>query len=206
MRDLPFTDLMCRLDDGDPDAARVVFDRYARRLVGLAAAHLPRALAPKLDPEDVVQSVFKSFFARHADSRFCLERWDSLWSLLTVLTVRKCGHRVKHFRAARRDVRREEDSPPAPSPIAETASPTPTPVEAILLAETLAELLRDLSHSQRAIVRLRLEGYTVEEISERAGCTERTAYRVLEKVRGRLADPPPEAGARRGPRSPGWER
>jgi RNA polymerase sigma-70 factor (ECF subfamily) len=62
----PFHDLMARLRDGDPDAARAVFDRFARRLAALAAARLPAVLRSKLDPEDVVQSAFRTFFRRQA--------------------------------------------------------------------------------------------------------------------------------------------
>jgi RNA polymerase sigma-70 factor (ECF subfamily) len=62
--EVPFKHLMAGLRRGDPEAAREIFDRYACRLVGLAADRLPRALQAKLDPEDVVQSVFRSFFRR----------------------------------------------------------------------------------------------------------------------------------------------
>jgi RNA polymerase sigma-70 factor (ECF subfamily) len=189
--DVPFADLMGRLTDQDPEAAHLVYDRYARRLVGLAAARLPPALAPKLDPEDVVQSVFTSFFAGHAAARFHLQRWDSLWSLLSVLTVRQCGHRLKHFRCARRDMRREAEgaaAPAGPRCWPEPATRGPTPAEAAQRADTLDALFRGLSATQRTIVRLRLAGYTVEEISRQAACAERTAYRVLEKVRARLGD------------------
>jgi len=101
--------------------------------VRLAATRLPRVLAAKVDPEDVVQLVFRSFFARYADARFTLEGWDNLWTVLTVLTVRKCGHRLRHFRADRRDVQCE--SPPVADPGTsekgwEAAAPEPTPSEA----------------------------------------------------------------------------
>src|SRR5438045_1051278 len=55
----PFEELMGCLRQGDADAGREVFERYARRLVGLAASRLPGALRGKLDPEDIVQSVFR---------------------------------------------------------------------------------------------------------------------------------------------------
>ena len=42
--------------------------------------------------EDVMASVFKSFFRRHAEAPFDLSSWDSLWSLLTLITLRKCGY------------------------------------------------------------------------------------------------------------------
>jgi RNA polymerase sigma-70 factor, ECF subfamily len=187
--DVPFAELIRRVQDGDAVAARVVFDAYSHRLVRLAAAHLPLVLTPKLDPEDVVQSVFRSFFTRHQEGRFTLANWDSLWSLLTMLTVRKCGHRVEHFRAARRDVRRETaqgEATPSSGPDWETADPAPSPAEAILLAETLAALLQQLPTAQRRIVQMRLEGYTIEEISQHIRCTERTVYRNLEKARASL--------------------
>jgi RNA polymerase sigma-70 factor (ECF subfamily) len=157
--EVPFIELMNRLRDGDADTARVIFDQYARRLVCLAATRLPRALAPKLDPEDVVQSVFRSFFARYGEGRFVLAGWDSLWTVLTVLTVRKCGHRVRHFRANRRAVHRESPATADPSGARddwEPTTPEPTPSEAVLLAETVEEVLRKVKPAHRAIVELRL--------------------------------------------------
>jgi RNA polymerase sigma-70 factor (ECF subfamily) len=186
--EVPFSDLMHRVSGGDEEAARTLFEEFARRLVCLAAARLPRALAAKVDPEDVVQSVFRSFFARYEEGGFSLDGWDSLWTVLTVLTVRKCGHRVRHFRAIRRDVQRE--SPPADLSGSRAGwpavAPEPTPAEAVLLAETLEEVLRKLKPAHRPIVELRLQGYTVEEVSRQVGCTERTVYRVLDKVRALL--------------------
>jgi RNA polymerase sigma-70 factor (ECF subfamily) len=186
--DVPFTELMSRLQDGDPDAARAVFERFARRLVGLAASRLPAALSAKVDAEDVVQSVFRSFFLRHADGRLAPENWDSLWTLLTVLTVRKCGHQVEHFRAGRRDVRREAAVRPASdsAPDWDAAAPDPTPAEAVLLAETLQEVLGELRADQRPIVLLRLQGCSHREISVQVGCSERTVERVLKGARSRL--------------------
>ena len=54
------------LRTGDDDAARVVHDRFVRRLVALARRHCyarARARADR-DCEDIVQSAFKSFFVR----------------------------------------------------------------------------------------------------------------------------------------------
>jgi RNA polymerase sigma-70 factor (ECF subfamily) len=185
---IPFANLMERLRGGDEDAAREVFDRFARRLAGLAASRLPPALSPKVDPEDIVQSVLKSFFLRQADGRLSVDSWDELWTLLTVLTVRKCGHKVEHFRAGRRDVRRESPPPSASDSVREwdTVAPDPTPSEAALLTETLQQALGELREDQRPIVLLRLQGYSHREISELVGCTERTVERVLKNVRGVL--------------------
>src|SRR5438045_6574038 len=60
-----FSRLMARLRAGEDAAAREVFQRFAARLVALTRGRFNRLLARKVDPEDVVQSAFKSFFVRH---------------------------------------------------------------------------------------------------------------------------------------------
>src|SRR4051794_21953217 len=95
--DQDFADVMARLRAGDEVAAQEVFGRYAHRLIALARSRLGERLRPKVDAEDVVQSVFKSFFVRYAEDRFDLGGWDGLWSLLTVITLRKCGYRTRYF-------------------------------------------------------------------------------------------------------------
>jgi RNA polymerase sigma-70 factor (ECF subfamily) len=186
--DPSFADLMARLRAGDEAAAEEVFRRFTQRLIGLARQHLDQQIRHKLDPEDVLQSVYRSFFRRQAEGHYDLDSWEGLWGMLTVITVRKCGHRVKYYRAARRDVQREVA--PAVSdtlgPDWEALAREPTPSAAALLAETVEQLLRGLSEREREVVALGLCGYTPAEISPRVGRTERTVQRVLKRVRQRL--------------------
>src|SRR5262245_21175403 len=102
-----FPELMDRLRSGEDEAAREVFARFAARLVGLARRHLDGRLAVKVDPEDVVQSAYKSFFVRQREGSLEVGSWDGLWGLLTLITLRKCADRAEHYRAAKRDVGRE---------------------------------------------------------------------------------------------------
>ena len=88
------------------------FARFTRRLIGLARAQLDVRLLHKIDPEDVVQSAYKSFFLRYGEESLASEGWDGLWGLLTTITLRKCADRVRYHRAERRDMAREA-SPPA---------------------------------------------------------------------------------------------
>jgi RNA polymerase sigma-70 factor (ECF subfamily) len=186
--DRSFQELMVRLRAGSPDAAARVFDRFAGRLIALARRRLDGPLRAKLDAEDVLQSVYRSFFRRCDRGEFHLDGWDGLWSLLVLLTVRKCGRQAEHYRAARRDVRREDT--PVPPGLGgdawEATGREPTPEEAVVLAETVESLLRGLDGRDRAIVTLSLQGYTVAEVSDEIGRTQRTVQRVLERVRKRL--------------------
>src|SRR3954465_10170092 len=99
-------------DDHAPDAtAPADFEHFPRRLIGLARAHLDARLRHKIDPEDVVQSAYKSFFLRYGEGALGSEGWDGLWGLLTLITVRKCADRVRYHRAERRDAAREASAP-----------------------------------------------------------------------------------------------
>jgi RNA polymerase sigma-70 factor (ECF subfamily) len=175
-----FSDVMQRLREADPEAASIVFRRFATQLVALARARLGARLQGKVDPEDVLQSAYRTFFRRHAEGEFDLDGWDGLWALLTVITIRKCGRWREHFHAAIRDVRREVADD------ASTVDPAPAPEEAAVLDETVEMLLRGLSPRDRDIVSLRLQGYTALEIAEQLVLPQRTVFRVLERVKRQL--------------------
>src|SRR4051812_28210355 len=105
--DETFSRLMARLRSGEDAAAREVFERFAGRLVALARGRFNRLLARKVDPEDVVQSAFKSFFVRHREGKLDVGDSGALWNLLTLITLRKCADRAEYFLADRRDAARE---------------------------------------------------------------------------------------------------
>src|SRR5262245_38926786 len=106
-QDSSFVELLDRLRQGDQDAAGRIFETFKRRLMGLARTRLDGQILQKEDADDVVQSALASFFRRDRDKPFHLTSWDDLWSLLAVITMRKCGHRVEYYLAACRNVRRE---------------------------------------------------------------------------------------------------
>jgi RNA polymerase sigma-70 factor (ECF subfamily) len=188
--DASFDAVIGRLRAGDPGAAVEVFDRFAGRLIALARSRLGARLRAKVDPEDILQSVYKSFLRRYAGGgqELTVAGWDDLWGLLAVITLRKCGHKVARFLAACRDVRREVPAPP-PDGAAdgwEVIARDPTPSEAAILAETVEGLLRGLEGRDRDIVTLALQGHTTAEISAQLRRPPRAVYRVLDQVRKRL--------------------
>jgi RNA polymerase sigma-70 factor (ECF subfamily) len=184
-----FLDAIGRLQLGNEQAAAEIYQRFARRLIGLANSRLDATLQVKADPESVVQSVFRSFFVRQAEGQFELDNWDGLWSLLVRITLRKCCRRAAAYHAECRDVRREvgQAPPDGSSPDnGQALARDPTPQEAAILAETLEHLMKGLDQTQQTILAQRLEGYTVREISASVGRTERTVHRVLGQVREAL--------------------
>jgi RNA polymerase sigma-70 factor (ECF subfamily) len=186
MGEASFADLLARLRCGEEEAATALFERYARRLVALAQRRLSGRLRAKLDAEDVVQSAFKSFFARASEGDFELTSWDGLWSLLVVITLRKCGKQIEHFRAARRDIGKESGQADDSAASWAAVARDPTPEEAAMLAETLAQMLQALSARERRVFELRLQGYTAPEISVQVQRSEHTVNWILKRIRKRL--------------------
>jgi DNA-directed RNA polymerase specialized sigma24 family protein len=166
-----------------------VFQRFAGRLVALTRGRFNRLLARKVDPEDVVQSAFKSFFVRHRAGMLAVADRDGLWNLLTLITLRKCADRAEYFLAERRDAAREATGSAGgdgPDAWLGALDREPRPEEALLLAETVEHLFRDVSAHERPILELSLQGYTASEISARLGRAERSVRRLRETTRKRL--------------------
>ena len=69
---------------------------------------------------------------------------------------------------------------------ADVSAREPTPDEALVLAETVEDLLSSLRGDERAIVELSLQGYSTQEISAQTGRAERTVRRLRERVRKQL--------------------
>ena len=183
-----FAEFLTRLQTGDDTAAQELFARFTHQLITLALRNIDAGLRHKVDPEDVVQSAYKSFFVRYGDGKLDAVNWNSLWGLLTLITVRKCAERAAYHRAERRDAAREV-APPREDADASWMEPfgrEPTPFEAAMLSETLEQLLVGLDADDRPVLELSLQGFTTREISEKLGRAERTVRLLRENIRHRL--------------------
>ena len=183
-----FAEFLARLQARDDAAAQELFERFAGRLIALARRRFAAGLKHKVDPESVVQSAYKSFFQRYDEGKFEFGGWDSLWGLLTVITMRKCAQRAAYHRAECRDAAREVSAPPTAEGASwqEPFGREPTPLEAAELAETVEQLFAAMSEEDRPVLELSLQGHTTQEISERLGRAERTVRLLREGVRKRL--------------------
>jgi RNA polymerase sigma-70 factor, ECF subfamily len=184
-----FAEFLERLQAREDAAARELFQRFAGQLIALARRRFEAGLRHKVDPEDVVQSAYKSFFWRCGEGKLEVGTWNGLWGLLTLITLRKCADRVEYHRAQCRDPAREVAGPPGAegeAPWLEAPGREPTPLEAALLNETVERVLASLDEAQRPVLELSLQGYTTREISQQLGRAERTVRLLREGVRHRL--------------------
>src|SRR5690349_11260374 len=99
--------LLERYRRGDDVAAEELFFRYFQRLTLLARSRLSPRLARRTDPEDIVLSVYRSFFIDARAGRFTLSRGGDLWRLLASITKHKLLRQARYHGADRRSIDHE---------------------------------------------------------------------------------------------------
>jgi RNA polymerase sigma-70 factor (ECF subfamily) len=168
---------------GHEDAATSLYLRYAARLRDLARTYCGGAFAGRFDADDIVQSVFRTFFDGVRKESYDVPPGGEIWGLLLVLALNKVRSQIDHHRAAKRSVHLTA----GPAALDGTAVLQRDESAAAFLKLVLDEQLDGLPESNRAIVRLRIEGYEIGEIADRTGRARRTVERVLQEFRARLS-------------------
>ena len=174
-----------RCRGGDAEAARELFDRYVDRLVAVARRRLSRPITSRVDPEDIVQSVFRTFFGRLRKGQFHLDEQNDVCKLLVRITVNKTLRQIAFQKAAKRDPGQEAHSDSAErDQVLELLAREPEPEEAVAFLDHLEHFLAQLLPQERRILEMRVQGYSNEDICRELGIYDRKIRRVLERVRG----------------------
>jgi RNA polymerase sigma factor (sigma-70 family) len=170
---------------GDEAAARKLFDTYVERLVALARRRISQRLASRVDPEDIVQSVFRTFFGRVRAGQFHIDDQDDLCKLLMRITVHKTLRQVAFHKAAKRDPSHETgQGEHSHEMLMELLDREPTPDAAVAFLDHLEHFLARQRPQDRKILELRLQGFDNQEIARQLEISDRTIRRVLERIRG----------------------
>ena len=102
--------LLKRYIVGEQDAATELYLRYSDRLQAWASSQTSAALSTRFDEEDVIQSVFRTFFRRVSEGLYDVPPGDELWQLLLVIALNKVRKLATFHRAQKRDVRKSQDA------------------------------------------------------------------------------------------------
>src|SRR5262249_18795777 len=81
--------LLRRLRGGSQDAATQLYYKYAKRLRALARASTSAQLARRVDADDIVQSVFRTFFRAACQGLYDVPAGDDFWDLLLGIALDK---------------------------------------------------------------------------------------------------------------------
>jgi RNA polymerase sigma-70 factor, ECF subfamily len=176
---------------GDDSAAAQLYRRYGQRLLALVRAKTSNSLASRIDADDVVQSVFRTFFLRVRDGHYDVPRGEDLWGLLLSIALSKLRDQEHFHRAAKRDVRLTVPLEIDGSAGGRVISPSRKAEEdgdGAFFQLVVQEAFAGLPELHRAVVELRLAGHEVAAIAAQTGRSRRTVERVLQDVRARLTD------------------
>lgn len=174
--------LLRRLRRGEDHAATALYLRYAHRLLALTRTQASTELQRQTEPEDIVQSVFLSFFRKAAAGMYDVPEGEELWNLFLVITLNKIRAKGKFFRAGRRDVRRQEPGGAATQDLA-AGDDEQALAE---LEEVVKGLIAALPEKFGEIVEMRIAGHDIDEIARVTRRSRRTVERTLQEFRTQL--------------------
>ncbi len=178
--------------DGDSEAARVLWERYFPKLVGMARQMLQPKPSAAADEEDVAISAMESFFRAAEKGRFPdLADRDDLWHLLLRMTARKVVDLRRHEKRQRRGGGRVRNATDMPGPgsdsepldLARIVGDEPTPAFAATMAEQCRRLMEMLDGDLQALAVAKMQGFRNEEIAKQFRCAVRTVERRLHLIR-----------------------
>jgi RNA polymerase sigma-70 factor, ECF subfamily len=163
--------LIERIRGGDDDAATTLYQRYADRVKWFVQSRASDKLKQQVEPEDIVQSIFKSVFKGMESRGYDAPEGGTLWHLIAVVAIHKIRKNATRRNAAMRDSRRTES------------------LDSFDAGQTSeVEASQEMSPQEQSVVNLRLQSYSVEEIAKQLGCSPRTVERRLQQVRAALSE------------------
>jgi DNA-directed RNA polymerase specialized sigma24 family protein len=192
------------LKAGDQESARKLWEGYFHKLVRLVEHKLPAPARRAFDEEDVALSAFKSFCFGLAEERFPdLNDRGNLWAILVVIATRKTHAYIEsRNRQKRGGGQVRGDSVFVGQATGEElagfdalAGKEPTPAFLAQAGEACERLLDALGDDTlRSMAILKMQGFTIEDIAAKTGCTKRAVERRLEIIRRTWREQEPESG------------
>ena len=131
--------------------------------------------------QDIVQSVFGSFFRRAREGFYEVPDGGELWRLFLVIALHKVRSKAAYHHAAKRNAHRTIGGAQAQRRIESHASANERP--SVHLELVVREILERLPAQSRVMVELRIEGCDVAEVARKTGRSKRSVERILQETR-----------------------
>ena len=176
---------------GDASAANQIWHHYFDRLIRAVRQRLGGQNRAVSDEEDIVVSVFDSFYVAAENGRFPdLAVRDDLWRLLLSMSARKVIDKRRRDQRKRRGrdvaIHSLEGNPDDPG-IIEVIGSEPSPEMILMMQESVEQLFSHLGVGQlQELAVAKLEGHSNAEIARKFECSERTIERRLHLIREKL--------------------
>lgn len=177
--------LFARAREGDDAAWEALFRTCYPKLVRVVRRRLNRPMRSLYDSTDFASDVMKSLAAKAG--RLDFDTPDSLFAFLVRVAEEKLIDEYRRAYSQKRDLDRqrplggavEGEEGPVETPLADAG---PTPSQVALAGEAHERLLAGQSEPERAVIRMKEEGYSVAEIAEQTGWHKRKVQRFFSRL------------------------
>ncbi|MFM1801340.1 MAG: hypothetical protein RJA81_692 [Planctomycetota bacterium] len=194
--------LLERLKQGDESAAGTILELYEAQVRLVVRRCLPRVLRSRFDSQDIMQSVWRSFFQRlrgqeveddhglseppSGDPSLVFGDSSQLFAFLSRMARNKVIDQYRRETAQKADIHRERTIHSEAGTEMDPADVSVTPEQIVEAADELSHWRSMVPQNRQVLIDLKAGGMTSKEIGDRLGISERTVQRVLEDLRVRL--------------------
>ena len=196
MKPSEFKDLMLRARQNDSQAVGDLLRLFEHEIRLVVRHNLPRRLRVRYDSMDFVQSVYQSIVSdwmlspvRLFESEVQIKQYlkqTARNKVLEKFRQETLGQKQTITREAGTILRSGETSPPGAG-IAEPVSPDPSPSQHAIAHDMIDHLTRGRPPVDRAILNLRHQGLTFDEIAAQVGLSERSVRRRLNELESSIS-------------------
>lgn len=181
--DEPLQLLLDQLCRGDVDVAEQVFRTYEPYLRKVVRKQLPARLRAKFDSIDVVQSVWADVLQGFREAGWRFQSVAHLRAFLVKVTRNRFIDRVRQHDAAL-----QREHPVTAEQLAELSPAADSAPSEHAQADELWQRMLDLCPpDHQELLRLRREGFSLDEIATRTGLHEGSVRRILRTLARQLA-------------------
>jgi RNA polymerase sigma factor (sigma-70 family) len=185
LQDCLFAELLCRVRQGDAEAAVELVHRYESAIrVAVRTRLSDPALRRHFDSMDISQSVLASFFLRAAAGQYDLENPAQLVALLTKMARNKLAMQIRGQSRECRNLRRAVALGGVAQQLSDTA---PMPVEQIADRELVDQAYQLMDPQVRRIASFRADGAGWSEIAAQLGGTPEARRKQFRRAMNSIA-------------------
>ncbi len=180
------TELIKRWRSGDESAATELYERYSDQLRSIVGRRLSKELSRKVDPDDIVQTTFGTYFRQTRHGECAFDSDAGVWKLLVTIALNKVRLRARRFATRKRNASLEIQGGNIDAPegyLMDRLSRQPGYVETLEFQRLLEQVLEILPPNLAQVLRLRVAGFTQEEIAREIDVSERTVRRCFQEMR-----------------------
>ena len=173
------TELVRNCQSGDPEAFRLLVERYQGRVFSIAHT----LLRSRADVEDIAQQVFTKVYLRIRDFDFRA----ALITWIYRITINECYNHLRKHRP-HRTLCVSEITEAEAHQVENARAADPAPDRQAEMAQMVSFLLGKVSPEERLLLLMKeVEGYSIQDLSRLFACSENTIKVKLFRARQRLA-------------------